>query len=77
MGRDGYAGLAADSALEDGVNVFQFHRPGSDFEDRPHHDPHHVVEEAFPCERKVQQIAFLLDCDVIDGPDRRFFRFLE
>ena len=77
MGRDGHASLTADSALEDGINVFGFHRPGPDFKDRPHHDPDHVVEEAFPCERKVQQIAFLLDRDVVDGPDCRFFLFLE
>ena len=76
MRRHRHPGIASDPALDDGVNIFRLHRPSSDFQDCPHHDPDHVVEEALPCERKVQQIAFLLDRDVIDGPDRRFFRFL-
>lgn len=70
MGRHRHSGLAPDSALEDGVDVFRFHCSGPDFQDRPHHDPHHVVEEALPCECEMQQRTFLPDRDVIDGPNR-------
>lgn len=71
--RHGHPGIAPDPAFEDGVDIFRLHRPRPDFQQRPHHDPDHIVKEAFTYERKVQQIAFLLDRDFVDGPDRRFF----